>query len=131
MDNTHAHTQVSKIRSFTDLEAWKEGHKLVLMTYDLIKKFPPEERFGLADQLRRAVVSVTSNIAEGFGRKSAKEKKQFFTTALTSLTEAQNQFLIAKDVRHITLEDFRPPAEKTVHVSKLINGLMKTAKDRS
>lgn len=66
------------IREFTDLMAWQEGHKLVLMIYKLNDKFPKHEIFGLGDQIRRASVSITSNIAEGFGRQSLKEKIQFF-----------------------------------------------------
>ena len=60
----------SKIQSFTDLNTWKEGHRLVLMIYEITKEFPREEMFGLNNQLRRAAVSITSNIAEGFSRHS-------------------------------------------------------------
>ena len=56
-----------KIKSFTDLDAWKEAHKLVLLIYRHTKSFPEEEKFGLTNQIRRATVSITSNIAEGFG----------------------------------------------------------------
>jgi four helix bundle protein len=61
-----------KIREFVDLKAWQEGHKLVLRVYLITKKFPKEEMYSLADQMRRASVSITSNIAEGFGRQSYK-----------------------------------------------------------
>lgn len=77
-----------KIKSFTDLNVWKEGHKLVLQVYKLTKEFPKEELFGLTNQIRRAAVSITSNIAEGFSRHSYKEKLQFYSTALGSLTES-------------------------------------------
>ena len=70
------------IRSFTDLEAWKEGHKLVLLFYNITKKFPSSEKFGLANQIRRAAVSITSNIAEGFSRNGTREKVQFYYIAL-------------------------------------------------
>lgn len=95
-----------KIKSFTDLDAWKEGHKLVLDIYKITKDFPKEEQFGLTIQLRRAGVSFTSNIAEGFSRNSYKEKLQFYSTALGSLTEIQNQLLVAKDIGYITRENF-------------------------
>lgn len=76
-----------KIKSFTDLTVWKEAHELVLLIYSLTKDFPKEELFGLVTQIRRAVVSITSNIAEGFSRNSYKEKAQFYAMALGSLTE--------------------------------------------
>jgi len=66
----------NKIESFKDLRAWQEGHQLVLLVYSITKSFPKDEQFGLSNQLRRAVVSVTSNIAEGFSRRSLKEKIQ-------------------------------------------------------
>ena len=67
-----------KIQSFTDLDAWREGHALVLAIYRITRDFPREEQFGLVSQLRRAAVSITSNIAEGFSRLSYKEKRQFY-----------------------------------------------------
>lgn len=117
-----------KIRSFTDLHAWKEGHKLVLEVYKISKNFPREEKFGLVDQLRRASVSITSNIAEGFSRKSKKEKTQFLFTALGSLTEVQNQLLIAKDLGYLDKDRFVELAKSSVVISKLINGLIKSLK---
>ncbi len=114
-----------KIKSFTDLEAWKEGHKLVLMIYETTKRFPKEEIFGLINQLRRAAVSITSNIAEGFSRKTSKDKNHFYLISLGSLTETQNQILVAKDVKYLNQEDFNKIAQQTVLVSKLINGLIK------
>lgn len=119
--------QKNKIKSFTDLEAWKKGHELVLMIYKETKTFPADERFGLVDQLRRAVVSVTSNIAEGFSRKSKKEKIQFFHVALGSLTEVQNQLLIARDLSYINDEIFQVIAQQTILSNKLLNGLIKSA----
>jgi four helix bundle protein len=121
-------TEVSKIKSFTDLNAWKEGHKLVLDIYKLTQKFPKEELFGLIMQLRRAAVSFTSNIAEGFSRNSFKEKLQFYSMALGSLTEVQNQLLVARDIGYITKEEFEKIAEQTIKVNKITNGLIKKSK---
>lgn len=122
------HEDVAKIRSFTDLDAWREGHKLVLMIYETTKRFPKEEQFSLTNQLRRAVVSVTSNIAEGFSRSSYKEKIQFYATALGSLTETQNQLLVARDVGYLSNEEFAKIAQQTVTVHKITNGLIKKSK---
>ncbi|MEK7534394.1 MAG: four helix bundle protein [Patescibacteria group bacterium] len=117
-----------KIKSFTDLNAWKEGHKLVLQIYRITKLFPSEERFCLIDQMRRCVISITSNIAEGFSRRSKKEKAQFFYMALGSVTELQNQLLIARDLNYISSAEFKNIADQTVVVSKLVNGLIKSSK---
>lgn len=118
----------TKIKSFTDLDAWKEGHKLVLMIYEITKNFPKEEMFGLTIQLRRAGVSFTSNVAEGFSRNSYKEKLQFYYMALGSLTEAQNQLLVARDIGYLEKEEFNKIAEQTVKVNKITNGLIKMSK---
>jgi len=117
-----------KIRSFTDLNAWKEGHNLVLIIYKITKTFPIDEKFGLIDQMRRCVVSITSNIAEGFSRRTKKEKSQFFYMVLGSVTELQNQLLISRDLGYLKAEDFKEIANKTVVVSKLVNGLIKSSK---
>lgn len=117
-----------KIKSFTDLNAWKEAHLLVLEIYKIIRNFPKEEQFGLTNQIRRAVVSITSNIAEGFSRSSYKEKSQFYSMALGSLTEVQNQLIIARDLGYITTKEFLELAEKTITVSKLLNGLIKKSR---
>ncbi len=78
--------------------------------------------------MRRCVVSITSNIAEGFSRKTKKEKAQFFYMTLGSVTELQNQLLIAKDIGYLSRDKFQKLAKQTVIVSKLINGLIKSSK---
>ncbi len=115
-----------KIHSFTDLHAWKEGHRIVLTIYKLTKQFPKEEKFVLVDQLRRCAVSITSNIAEGFSRYGKADKRHFYRIALGSLTELQNQLLIARDLEYISENDFQTIAEITISVSKLLNGLIKS-----
>lgn len=119
-----------KITSFTMLDAWKEGHVLVLAVYEATKSFPKEEIFGLVSQMRRAVVSITSNIAEGFSRQSYKEKIQFYSIAQGSVTELQNQLLIAKDVHFISVELFKTLAEQAIKVHKITNGLIRSSRTR-
>jgi four helix bundle protein len=119
---------MQKIKSFTDLNAWKEGHKLALLVYNNTKTFPVDEKFGLTDQMRRCSVSITSNIAEGFSRRTKKEKGQYLYMALGSLTELQNQLLLARDLNYLGKRTFQDLAEQTVIVSKLINGLIKSSK---
>ncbi len=115
----------AKIESFRDLEAWKKGHALVLEVYGITKSFPKSEVFGLVSQMRRCAVSVTSNIAEGFSRNSSREKIQFYAQARGSLTELQNQLLIARDVGYITNRTFQSTGHQSVEVHKIINGLIK------
>lgn len=102
----------NKIKSFTDLLAWKEAHKLVLMVYKATKRFPKDEMFGLISQMRRAAVSIVSNIAEGFARQSYKEKVQFYFLARGSSTELQSQLLISRDLGLLNSHDFRKIAEQ-------------------
>ncbi len=117
-----------KIKSFTDLTVWQQGHTFVLQIYKITREFPKEELFGLTNQIRRASVSFTSNIAEGFSRNSYKEKVQFYSISLGSLTEVQNQLLIAKDLGYVSKDIFSSLANLTVDLSKMINGLIKKSK---
>lgn len=119
-----------KIKSFTDLNAWKEAHKLVVVIYKTTKEFPKEETFGLTNQIRRASVSITSNMAEGFSRNTYKDKTQFYSIALGSLTEVQNQLLIARDVGYLDQKIFQEIGAQTVIVSKLCNGLLKSNRSK-
>ena len=118
-----------KIRTFRDLIAWQKGHQLTLEIYKITSSFPKEEIFGLTSQLRRAAVSITSNIAEGFSRQSDKEKIQFFYLSLGSNTELQSQILLAKDLNYIDSATHNQLSELSVETSKLINGLIKNLKN--
>lgn len=117
----------TKIESFTDLKTWQKGHELVLAIYRTTEGFPSKEVFGITNQMRRAAVSITSNIAEGFSRRSNKEKAQFYYMALGSLTELQNQLTIARDINYVDQSNFQAVSQQTVVVSKLINGLIKSS----
>lgn len=119
-----------KIKSFTDLTTWRESHKLALSIYKITSDFPKNETFSLIDQMRRCGISISSNIAEGFSRQGEKEKVQFYYTAKGSLTELQNQLLLARDVGYLNKELFTKIAEQTIQVSKLIVGLIRSVKNR-
>lgn len=116
------------IKSFTGLQVWQEAHKLVLMVYKLTKKFPKEELFSLTNQIRRAAISITSNIAEGFSRQGYKEKLQFYYMALGSLTELQNQLLIAKDLGYLNQAEFVGTVKQIISVHKLLNAFITKTK---
>lgn len=91
-----------KIKSFTDSNAWKEGHKLVLEIYKITQGFPKEEQFGLTNQIRRAIVPFTSNIAEGFSRNSYKEKLRFYSMALGFIDRSSESIINCEGHRLFT-----------------------------
>lgn len=116
-----------KIHSFRDLVAWQEAHALALRVYKITKRYPADEKFGLVNQSRRAAVSISSNVAEGFGRFSSKDKHHFYSMSKTSLAELQNQLILAKDLEYmsgIVFEELYSHSEK---VGSLIKGLMRSA----
>jgi len=123
-------SKTNKIQNFTDLHTWQEGHKLVLMIYKETEKFPDKEKYGIIDQMRRAAVSITSNIAEGFTRESSKEKGRFYCIAQGSLVELQNQLIISCDVGYLSNSEFQTIIDQTVISSKLLSGLLKATKNK-
>ncbi len=112
-------------KSFKDLIVWQKSHGFVLEIYKLSKKFPSDEILGLTSQIRRAAVSISSNIVEGSQRGSDKDFKRFLYMARGSLAEVQAQLVLARDLGYITSKEFESVAQKAIEVNKLINGLMK------
>lgn len=121
---------IKPARSFKDLLAWQEAYTLTLYVYKLTKEFPRHEEFGLTSQIKRASVSITSNIAEGFGRRSVKEKDNFYAIAHGSLTEVENQLLIARGVGYISDEFFNESEALCIQTHKLLYGLRKANKEK-
>ena len=119
----------NKIKDFTDLKTWQEGHKLVILVYKITRNFPKEEIYSLTSQMRRAVVSVTSNIAEGFGRQGFKEKAQFCYLSNGSLVELKNQVIIARDIGYLKQSSFSELSDQINICHKLLQGLIKRTKD--
>lgn len=120
----------TKITDFTDLIAWQKAHVFVLAVYKVTQHFPSHEQFALTNQLTRAAVSITSNIAEGFGRNSEKDKVQFYGIAKGSLLEVRSQLCIAKDLGYITGEQFEELERDAMEVVRLIAGLVRSAPTR-
>lgn len=120
--------QPNKIKDFTDLETWRKSHELVLTIYKITEKFPKSEAFGLVSQIQRAAVSITSNIAEGFGRQTIKEKVQFYYQAQGSLTEVKNQLIISKDLDYISNQEFDRIMDTLIISHKLLQGLLRKTK---
>ncbi|MBI4363474.1 MAG: four helix bundle protein, partial [Candidatus Doudnabacteria bacterium] len=121
--------QKAKIKSFKDLIAWQEAHRLVLTLYGITNQFPHEEQFGLSGQLRRAVVSITSNIAEGFRRQSNREKIQFYSLSLGSLSEVESQIIIARDIKYISEDEYNNIDVQIKTVFRLLNAFIRSTKD--
>jgi four helix bundle protein len=119
-----------KTYHFEKLEVWQQSRQVVVAVYKLIKKFPAEERYGLCDQLRRAVISVPSNIAEGISRIAVKETIHFLEIAFGSLMEVYCQLQIAVDLEYITEEDFEQIKPLIHSTSNMLNGLHKTKKNQ-
>ena len=114
-----------KSRSYRDLEVWKLSIDFVKKVYQITHNFPASEKFGLINQIRRAAVSIPSNIAEGQGRNSTKEFKQFLAISLGSLAELETQLIIAKEIEYLTqngLEVLLTPLDR---IRKMIKGLSK------
>lgn len=111
------------VQSYRQLIAWQKAMELVKMIYDLTDKFPREELFGLTQQVRKAVVAIPSNIAEGQGRNSTKEFLYHLSVAYGSLMETETQNLIAEMRNYITTDESAEVMEKSAEVGRLVNGL--------
>ena len=117
-----------EVFGYRKLVAYQKAKEVVKMTYKLIKKFPSDERYAMCDQLRRASVSITSNIAEGINRYSAKDKTHFIEMAYGSLMEVSSQFEIAEDLKYINIEDRSNIDILISDVARLLSGLQKSYK---
>lgn len=111
-------------KDYTDLEVWQESRKLTNQIYGLTKTFPKEEQFGLTNQIRRAVVSVTSNIAEGCGRQSANDTINFLHISRGSLYEVEAQCYVALDQQYISEEQFHTVLNNIQVCKRLLNGFI-------
>ena len=111
------------IRPYKTLEVYTEAKALVLQVYALLQKFPKEEQYALCDQLRRAAISIPSNVAEGLGRMSEKEQLRFIEIAYGSLMEVETQLDLACDLKYITPNDIEGVMELIDHEARLLSGL--------
>ena len=111
------------MNSFRNLNVYIKAKELVVKVYELLKKFPKEEQYALCDQLRRAAVSIPSNVAEGLGRYSIKEQVHFLEIAYGSLREVDCQIDIAYDLGYVTADEMEEVAEQIEKVSAMLAGL--------
>ena len=117
-----------EVYGYRKLIAYQKAKEVVKRTYKLLNKFPAEERFALCDQLRRASISITSNIAEGVTRYSVKDKAHFIEISYGSLMEVSSQFEIAEELGYISSEERISMDQLIEEVARLLSGLQKTYK---
>jgi len=118
------------VRDFTDLDAWKLGRELRKTVYGITRRFPSEERHGLADQLRRAALSVTANVAEGFGRFSYRENIQFCRHARGSAFELRDHLTSALDAAYISSQEWKEIDAAAQRVIQVLNGYIRATQKR-
>jgi len=121
---------VKKVHSYQDLAVWQKGMQLVTSVYSVTRTFPREEMYGLTSQIRRAVVSVPANIAEGWGRRSTKEYIQFLRIARGSLLELGTLLLIAVNLGYLTTEKAETMLDQVQEISRMLSGLMSSLNRR-
>ena len=114
---------MEKKYEYKNLDVYKEAKNLVKMVYGLIEKFPKVETYALCDQLRRAVISIPSNIAEGSGRTSAKDQAHFFEIAFGSLMEVHCQMDISCDLGYINQNELTQVEEQIRKIAAILSGL--------
>ena len=117
-----------EIFGYRRLIAYQKGKEIVKSTYKLLKKFPAEERYAMCDQLRRASVSITSNIADGVNRFSVKDKAHFVEIAFGSMMEVSSQMEIAEELGYITMEERLSMDALVEEEARLLSGLLSSYK---
>ena len=117
-----------EVFGFRRLIAYQKAKEVVKRTYKLLRKFPAEERYAMCDQLRRASVSITSNIVEGVNRYSVKDKSHFIEIAYGSLMEVSSQFEIAEELGYIAVEDRLSIDQLIEELARILSGLQKNYK---
>jgi four helix bundle protein len=111
--------------SFEKLEVWQEAKEFTKIIYIITSKFPDNEKFGLTSQIRRATVSICSNIAEGSARKTSKDKAHFTTIAFSSAVEVLNQLIISKELGFLSEEEYIKSRSQLESITNKLNSLRK------
>lgn len=120
-----------KITSFTQLRTWQHARQFATHVYKITANFPTDEKYGITAQIRRSAVSVAANIAEGFSRSGLKDKTNFYSIALGSLTETLSHAFIAHDLGFLKQTDIQFIEQKVTELHKMLNGLIKSAQGRT
>jgi len=118
-------TEVSHVRSYQDLEVWQKAMTLAKESYQATKSFPSEERFGLVNQMRRAAVSIPSNLAEGHTRTGANEFRRFISIAMGSVAELETQVTLSHELEYLNVKNKSDLLKQLAIVGKMLRGLYK------
>ncbi len=116
------------MNSYKELIVWQKAFDLTKEVYRLTSLFPASELYGLTSQLRRAAVSIVSNIAEGFSRKSQRETVQFFSIAFGSTSEVETQLLLGKEMEFAAVHEFVRAEDLSLQVRKMLNSMLSSSK---
>ena len=120
-----------KPQNYKDLVVWQKGIELAKLIYQITRRFPSEERFGLVSQMRRAAVSIPSNVEEGQARHTTGEFIQFISHAEGSVAELNTQLILAIELRFCSNDDANPASELMEHLRRMMNGLRRKLSNRS
>lgn len=120
--------RVTRVRDFTDLETWKVARTLRQEIYKVTQRFPPEEKYVLVAQMRRAAISVTANLAEGYGRFSYQENIQFCRQSRASAYELRDHLTTALDAGYISKEEHSGLNATAMSTIRLINGYIRSTR---
>ncbi len=115
-----------KTFSFEKLKVWQKSRKLAVKIYKITQQFPEDERFGLVSQMRRSVVSITSNVAEGSGRQSSKDKARFSEIAFSSALELLNQSVLSYDLEYFEEANYLLIRKEISEITAMLDGLRKS-----
>ena len=123
------------MRNYRDLEVWEKAHKLTLQLYQRSRTFPKEEFYGLTSQLRRSMMSVGANLAEGCGRQTTPELARFVRIAMGSASEVDYHLLLARDFDYLQSDEHQELSQELARIRKMLASLLATlvsgAKDKA
>ena len=119
------------LKNYKELKVWQKSYELCLKIYRITTTFPKEERYGLTSQIRRSVVSIPSNIAEGYGRKSNADYIRMLYISYGSVCELETQILLAGDLDFIGTGELGPAKQDILEVERMLKALMKSLESKS
>ena len=118
------------LKNYRDLKVWQKSYRLCLDLYRITRNFPKEERYGMTSQIRRAAVSIPSNIAEGYGRKTTSDYMRSLYIAYGSVCELETQVLLSGDLNYVNKENLQALKDNTKEVERMLKALIKSLENK-